>query len=377
MAGFSSLDDFINETSANGKSFDADLNKLTHAVTAHVAGEWHCLFHSLGNPTAGVLSGATNKSFQSLCEESTGAIRHGGPVSPDYKHLTFAQIVTAAATANPSSFIIVDLLGFYPLTTVTTTGDQATVHSDTVTVNAGTDIWTHAAYDIASFTRVQLTTTTTLPAGAALATDYWTVRQSASTSLLYPSYADAVAGTNVLNVSDTGTGTHTITTYLPRYEDGKGVDCFVTPTTVMGAATPNMRVTYTDGSGTAGKITPSTLPVGKTAAAIGIIPYSGTGAGKFGPAMPRAAGGNGVRKLEQVNLSASYVSGALSYVLYKRLTPILPATTLGVPGERDLVNQLPSMPRVRDGACLALLMLAGAATPVSTPFYGVLGGGWG
>lgn len=374
--GFSSHDDFINETTVNGKSFDVDFNKLTHAVTAHVANEWHLLFHSLGNPTAGVLNAGTNKSFQSLCEESTGAIRHGGAVSPDTKHLTFAQIGTAAATANPSMFLIVDLLGYYPLTTVTTTGDQATVHSDTFTANAGTDVITHSAYDIASFTRVRLTTTTTLPAGLSLATDYWTVRQSSTTSKLAASYADAVAGTTI-DITDAGTGTHTITTYLPRYEDGAGIDVLVTPTTVMGAATPNMRVTYTDSDGNTGKVTPTTLPVGKTAAAIGIVPYSGTGAGKYGPAMPRAAGGKGVRKLEQVNLSASYLSGALSYVMFKRLTPLLPATTLGIPGERDLVNQLPSMPRVRDGACLALLMLAGAATPVSSPFYGVLGGGWG
>jgi len=376
MAGFSSLDDFVNETTVNGKSLDIDFNKLTHAVTAQVAGEWYCLFHAAGNPTNGVLSGGTNKSFQSLCEESTGAIRHGGSVSPDTKHLTFAQIVTSAATANPSNFLLVDLLGFYPLTTVTTTGDQATVHSDTFTANAGTDVITHSAYDIASFTRVQLTTTTTLPAGLALATDYWTIRQSSTTSKLATSYANAVAGT-AIDITDAGTGTHTITTYLPRYEDGKGVDVFVTPTTVMGAATPNMRVTYTDSDGTAGLVTPTTLPIGKTAAPVGLIAYSGTGSGKFGPAMPRASGGKGVRKLEQVNLSASYVSGALSYVMYKRLSPIIPATTLGVPGERDLVTQFPSMPRIRDGACLALLMLAGAATPVSTPFYGVLGGGWG
>ena len=376
MAGFSSLDDFINETTVNGKVLEVDFNKLTHAVTAQAAGEWYSLFHSLGNPTAGILNAGTNKSFQSLCEESAGAIRHGGSVSPDTKHLTFAQIMTAAATANPSSFVLVDLLGYYPLTTVTTTGDQATMHSDTFTANAGTDVITHSAYDIASFTRVQLTTTTTLPAGLSLATDYWTVRQSSTTSKLATSYDNAVAGTTI-DITDAGTGTHTITTYLPRYETGAGVDVFVTPTTVMGAGTPNMRVTYTNSDGTAGKITPSTLPIGKTAAPIGLVAYSGTGSGKFGPAMPRAAGDKGVRKLEQLYLSATYTSGALSYVMYKRLTPILPATTLGVPAERDLVNQFPSMPRIRDGACLAWLMLAGAATPVSTPFYGVLGGGWG
>ncbi|MGK3945659.1 hypothetical protein ABK046_45860, partial [Streptomyces caeruleatus] len=55
----------------------------------------------------------------------------------------------------------------------------------------------------------------------------------------------------------------------------------------------------------------------------------------------------------------------------------LPMTTIGVAAERDLVNQLPSMPRVYDGACLTWLMLAGAATPVASAFYGHIDMGWG
>jgi hypothetical protein len=52
-------------------------------------------------------------------------------------------------------------------------------------------------------------------------------------------------------------------------------------------------------------------------------------------------------------------------------------TTIGVAAERDLVNQLPSLPRVFDGACLTWLMYAGAATPVTSAFYGHLDLGWG
>lgn len=375
MPGYPSIDAMINAKTVLGQQIDTDFNKLTHAVTAQVAGEWYQLFSSLGNPTAGVLSGGTNKSFQTLTEESTGAIRHGGVVTPARKSLDYAQVGSAAATMAPAFFQLVDLLGFYPLTTVTTTGDQATVDSDTFTANAGTDVITHAAYDIASLSRVRLTTTTTLPAGLATGTDYWTVRQSSTTSKLATSYANAIANTTV-DITDAGTGTHTITVGLPRYTDGAGVDILVTPTTVMGAATPNMRVTYTNSDGTAGRLTPTTLPIGKTASPIGVITYSGTGSGKYGPAMPRAAGDKGVRKLEQLNLSATYVSGALSYVAYKRIGPIIPFTTLGIPGERDMVFQLPSSPEIKDGACLAWLMLAGAATPVSSNMYGLLNVGW-
>ena len=51
-------------------------------------------------------------------------------------------------------------------------------------------------------------------------------------------------------------------------------------------------------------------------------------------------------------------------------------TTLGVTAERDLINQFMSMPKVYDGACLAWLMLAGAATPVASPLSGHLEFGW-
>jgi len=125
----------------------------------------------------------------------------------------------------------------------------------------------------------------------------------------------------------------------------------------------------------AGKATPTTLPIGNTAAAVTSIVHSGTGAGKYGPFMPLAAGDAGIKSVQSINLSASYVSGVLNLVLCKPLLT-LPITTLGVTAERDLVNQFASMPKVYDGACLAWLMLAGAATPVASPLSGHLEFGW-
>ena len=70
----------------------------------------------------------------------------------------------------------------------------------------------------------------------------------------------------------------------------------------------------------AGNLTPATLPIGNTAAAVTSIVYSGTGAGKYGPFMPLAAGDAGIRSVQQFNLSASYVSGVLNLMLCKPLT---------------------------------------------------------
>ena len=295
MAGFTSQDDMINQVSTNGKFYRADWQKSTFATTAHTAGLWYSLFRGGGNPPADAIMGTgTNLAFQALTDATANAtgIPHGGNVS-GFKHLLNAAAQTAAATTAPCVLMLVDLLGFYNITTVTTTGDQAL--NNTVT--------------------------------------------------------------------------------LPRYTTGAGVQAFIVPSTVMGAATPNIRITYTNSDGTAGSLTPATLPIGNSAAAVTSIVYSGTGAGKFGPFMPLAIGDKGIRSVQQVNLSASYLSGVLNLVLCKPLLT-LPITTLGVTAERDLVNQFMSMPKIYDGACLAWIMLAGAATPVASPLSGHLEFGW-
>lgn len=298
MAGFTSQDHMINELSTNGKFFRADWQKSTFTTTAQAAGLWYSLFRGGGNPTSDTILGTgTNLAFQALTDITTNAtgIPHGGNVGggTGYKHLLNAAAQTAAATTAPCVLMLVDLLGFYPITTVTTTGNQ--------TLN------------------------------------------------------------------------NTVT--LPRYTSGAGVQAFITPSTVMGAATPNLSIGYTNSGGTAGCATPATLPIGNTAAPVTQIVYSGTGAGKFGPFMPLQAGDAGIRSVQTINLSASYVSGVLNLVLCKPLMT-LPITTLGVTAERDLVNQFMSMPKIYDGACLAWLMLAGAATPVGSPLSGHLEFGW-
>lgn len=56
----------------------------------------------------------------------------------------------------------------------------------------------------------QGTTTTTLPAGLSTSTDYFVIPVDDLTFKLATSYANALAGT-VINITDTGTGTHTFT----------------------------------------------------------------------------------------------------------------------------------------------------------------------
>jgi hypothetical protein len=105
------------------------------------------------------------------------------------------------------------------------------------------------------------------------------------------------------------------------------------------------------------------------------ISHSGLAANNYGPFLPLASGDTGVSTVATVTFSAAN-TGTGALCLARPLLTI-PLTTAAVAVERDLVNQLPSMPRVIDGACLVWLYFAGAATAASTNFYGHLELGWG
>lgn len=280
MPGFTSLDDLIQETSVNGKSFRQDWNKNMLPTTAALAGEWSCLARGGGNPGADALyNTGTNLLFQPVSDTTTNAaaIQHGGNVSPDYKVIKNASAFSAAATTMPSILMLVDLVGFYRVTSTTTITSQSMTNTlsafSTFTADAGSDVCTHSNINLMPYTRVQLTTTTTLPAGLSLATDYYVIKVTDLTCKFATSYANAVAGT-AINITDAGTGTHTINTLLPRYTNGAGVQAFMwaNNATPLGAGTPNLSFpSYTNSAQTSGRATPTVLPVGKTAAANGLI----------------------------------------------------------------------------------------------------------
>lgn len=387
MSGFSSLDNQINQVSALGKSFTALWTKQFNPTAAAVANEWHSLARGGGNPAAdAIFDVGTNLQEQSVFDVSAGAgcIPHGGNVGAagdDFKVLMAAAANTAAGTTVPGTLLLIDALAFYRVTTVTTTTAQTTVRSNTFTASdSGGDLLLTYANDWSPYQKVRFTTTTTLPTGLALTTDYWLIRVSATTARVAASLADAVAGTAIA-YTDGGTGTHTLTCRLPRYSDGAGVNAlFMNPaSTAMGAGTPVLTLGYTDSGGTAGRATPTTPsgPVGKTAASNSHILYSGaTGAGKFGPMVPlQAATPPGIRSIETIRNSTSYVSGSYTVLLYATIGRI-PLQVLGQDSLFDFTTAFPSYPRIYDGAALYFLWKSGVATPANSAFDGSLVFGW-
>jgi hypothetical protein len=207
----------------------------------------------------------------------------------------------------------------------------------------------------------------------ATATDYYLIKMSDTTFELATSYANALAGTQI-NITDAGTGTHTVNWLLPRYTNGAGVQAimFNSNATPLGAATPNLSLGYTNSAQTTSRATPTVLPIGKTACPNSQILYTGaTGTGKYNYTMPLQAGDAGIAEINTIQNSISYVSGEYTVALIKELGRF-PISTLGLASERNFLFEYPSLPRVYDGAALYWAVGHGVATPVSSAFSGLL-----
>lgn len=160
-----------------------------------------------------------------------------------------------------------------------------------------------------------------------------------------------------------------------RYTNGVGVRAALVITTSSGATAHNLSMSYTDQDGNTG----NTLPVTVACTASAITPHithSGTAANNYGPFLPLASGDTGIRNVASVQLSAASGSGTAALVLYKPLLTI-PLTQVSIASERDFLNQIPSLPQIKDGACLTWLLFTGAAVAASSNFYGSLEVGWG
>lgn len=386
MPGFSSNDQIINALSL-GQKFDASFGKNFNPTAAAVANEWHMMARGAGNPAAdAIFDAGTNLTFQSVEDSTTnaGALQHGGNVQASnfYKFLLSGHIVSAAATVVPCTVAILDVIGFYRVTSVTTTTAQATTNtlgrSATFTADASTDLMTYTSTtnlpsNILTGTRVRLTTTTTLPAPLATATDYYVIRMSDGTFELATTYANSLTGTQI-NITDAGTGTHTITWLLPRYTNGAGVNAIIfnPAATAMGAATPNLSLGYTNSAQAASRATPTVLPIGKTAASNSHILYTGaTGTGKYNYMMPLQSGDSGIAEINTIQNSVSYVSGTYTVALVKEIGRF-PLSTLGLASERNFLFEYPSMPRIYDGAALYFALGSGVATPANSAISGML-----
>lgn len=170
-------------------------------------------------------------------------------------------------------------------------------------------------------------------------------------------------------VAQTLVGTPTL-----RYTNGEGVRAFMVQTVASGATAQNFNMSYTDQAGNAANVMPATVAC-TASSVIGRINHSGVAANNYGPFLPLANGDTGIRSVQTVTMSAAN-TGTFALVLARPLASI----TLSVAGlmtEKDLLNQIPSLPVIKDGACLTWVWNAGAATATATTFAGGIEVVWG
>lgn len=381
--GYTSIDDMVAQITA-GKYLRRDVQKLTAPV--HTAGGWHSTMGLAGNPVASTFPG-TSLLWQA-CDEFTGdgtnifGINHGGPPGGSAtKHILNVGASIVGAAGAPWQLKLVDLQGYYRLATtdVTGTGSRVLINTNTFTASSSSGLLLTYTNDFASGTKVRFTTTTTLPTGLSLNTDYWLVRVSATTARVATSYANYIAGT-VIAFTDAGTGTHTLTIQM-RAASGVGCQAAFVVGTQPTAGGPNLTASsYTNSAGTPGRAFTGSPTMSATADAYaGRIIHSGNAAGRYGPFLPLAGGDTGVASIQSFTFSGGTAytgTGVLGLCIMKPLLD-LPVPVSGMWSERDLVNQLPSLPKVDDGACLVWLLFGTGATTTASPITSAIDFGWG
>jgi hypothetical protein len=171
-------------------------------------------------------------------------------------------------------------------------------------------------------------------------------------------------------ISNNTTATQTLVgTPSLRATNGQGLRLYWVQTTAAGATAQNFALSYTDQAGNTGNTLPVTVAM-TASAIVGHISHSGVAANNYTPFLPLASGDYGVRNVASVQFSAAN-TGTGALVLAKPIIEI-PLGVVSLYHNKDMLSQVPSLPVIPDGACLAFILIAGGAVAASTTFAGHL-----
>jgi len=93
--------------------------------------------------------------------------------------------------------------------------------------------------------------------------------------------------------------------------------------------------------------------------------------------VPLASGDGGVAQINSLQHSANYTNSTAMYTvaLIKEITEI-PLSTLGLAAERNLLTEMPSLPRIYDTAALYLIWGSGVGTVAGSAISGTITTVW-
>jgi hypothetical protein len=129
--------------------------------------------------------------------------------------------------------------------------------------------------------------------------------------------------------------------------NGKGIVLGLEVSAAAGAAAPTITVSYTNQAGTAGRTGTNLFPTANSPTAGAFFPIG------------LQAGDTGVRSVQTLTLSASWVSGTINLVAYREIARLDLAGAF-VPNSLDLLTG--GFPRIFDSSCLAGLFIPSATT---------------
>lgn len=190
---------------------------------------------------------------------------------------------------------------------------------------------------------------------------------------------DQVGYVPITGADVTGTGSRTITmtaisntsAKVDRWANGAGLRAYFSTEVAPTLGGPNLTaMTYTNQAGTTGRSIGVTVGFAATPVT-GMVPHSGNAATRYAPFLPLAAGDSGIRDLEAFTLSGGTAYGGSGQLVLHLVKPLwqIPIPASGILTERDFVNQLPSMPQIKDGACLRFLLFQTGATTTTSPVF--------
>jgi hypothetical protein len=345
------------------------------------------------------------------------AIYSGGDSGAETKHIVNAGVWSAGALSAPCVVMVVDMLGCYPglpfPTTAEQTLNQGTNHVTNGTFTGSEAGWTMPAtewsynsnaidkdgdgvtpleqamvpaliagltYEV-TYTISNMTVGGTLVIGLGGATVNRTLANGTFTEII------TAINTGNLQFTPPTASRFTIDTVscyfgIPRYTNGNGVKAYTTVQSTPAAMVSSMfsmgytNTVGTNGAGTSGRGLGCAV-MAQTAPIIGHINHSGQAASQFGPFLPLQGGDTGIRSVQSTKLSVVGTTADSTYnlVLCRPLFTI-PINTVGTGVERDFMNQLPSLPRLYDGAVLGFLVFAGAVIPAAATYAGYVDVAW-
>lgn len=159
-----------------------------------------------------------------------------------------------------------------------------------------------------------------------------------------------------------------------RYANGEGCRMYLVSTTAVGVGNPGLTVSYTNQAGVTGRSLDGTVFLANSGPLASHILHSNVSSNTIvvspsgiAPFLPLQAGDWGVQNVSSVQLTGTaYTGSGLAALVIARPIITFYSVQSTIYQDKDYFTTIPSLPRIRDNACLVWLVNPYGAAPAST-----------